>query len=250
MNLALRLLRLSGFAVFVALWALAARSSTTGLIPGPLVVARALRHLAQSGALWRHVVASLFRVSWGFTLAVLLGVPAGLCLGWYRRGERALNPILQVLRPISPLAWIPIAILWFGLGDLAAIFIIFLACFLPLTVATTAAVQGVPAVHVQAGRNFGLGGAGLLLRVLLPAAAPRILLALRLALGVAWLVVVAAEMIAVSSGLGFLVIDARNAGNRYDLVIGGMVLIGMVGVALDGLLRQVYRLRALSFVGP
>lgn len=235
------LLRGAGGALFLLGWSVLVRRASSAIVPGPGAVARALWELAVSGAVVRHVVASLFRVTWGFLLAVALAVPLGLCLGWYRRGERALNPLLQLLRPISPLAWIPIAILWFGLGDVAAVFIIFLSCFLPLTVAVTAAVHNVPAVYLQVGRNFGLSDLALLRRVVLPAALPRVFLGLRLTLGIAWLVVVAAEMIAVSSGLGFLVIEARNAGNRYDLVVAGMVLIGALGAALDGGMRRLER---------
>ncbi len=95
------------------------------LIPGPLAVARGLWELWQRGLLLKYVVASLFRVTWGYLLAVVLAIPAGLLLGWYRRAERAFNPLLQILRPISPLAWIPFSILWFGVGDLAATFLIF-----------------------------------------------------------------------------------------------------------------------------
>ena len=131
----------------------------------------------------------------------------------------ALNPLIQVLRPISPLAWIPIAILWFGVGDGAAVFLIFLGCFFPLLLTAMEAVRGVPAVYVQAGRNFGLRPMEMFRQVLFPAVLPRLMVGLRIAMGVAWLVVVAAEMIAVSSGLGFLIVDARNAGNRYDLVV-------------------------------
>ncbi len=158
-----------------------------------------------------------------------------------------MGPLLEVLRPISPLAWIPISILWFGVGDLAAVFIIFLASFLPLAMAASHAVRNISAVHLQAGRNFRLPPADLVRKVVLPAVLPQLLVALRLALGIAWLVVVAAEMIAVNSGLGFLIVDARNAGNRYDLVVAGMVLIGLVGLALDAAIRRLERLPGLRW---
>ena len=149
---------------------------------------------------------------------------------------------MQILRPISPLAWIPLAILWFGVGDLAAIFLIFMASFFPLFLTAVTAVRSIPAVYIEAGRNFGLSTPDLLRRVLYPAVAPQLLVGLRLTLGVAWLVVVAAEMIAVNSGLGFLIVDARNAGNRYDLVVAGMVAIGLIGLALDLAIRSLERL--------
>ena len=167
------------------------------LIPGPWPVALGILELCRKGLLLRYVIASLFRVTWGYLLAVVLALPSGLMLGWYGRAGRAFGPLLQILRPISPLAWIPISILWFGVGDLAAMFLIFIASFLPLAVASMHAVQNVDPTHLRAGRNFGLSEAQLVRRVLYPAAMPQLLVALRIALGIAWLVVVAAEMIAV-----------------------------------------------------
>ena len=224
-----RLLPFSAAAALVAVWFVAAQRQTSGLFPDPLQVLLGLVELLRRGLLVKYVVASLFRVTWGYLLAVVIAIPLGLLLGWYRRGELALNPILQLLRPISPLAWIPIAILWFGVGDVAAIFLIFLASFLPLTVAAMNAVRNVPpTLHVRAARNFGLstGAARSARRDPAGDRCRSSSSALRIALGVAWLVVVAAEMIAVNSGLGFLIVDARNAGNRYDLVVAGMVMIG------------------------
>jgi NitT/TauT family transport system permease protein len=186
-------------------------------------------------------------VTWGFVLAALLALPAGLAIGWYRRSEMALNPMIQILRPISPLAWIPISILWFGVGDLAAIFLIFLASFLPLTVTAMNAVSRIPAIHVNAGRNFGLSHGQLVYRVLYPAVMPQLVIGLRITLGISWLVVVAAEMIAVNSGLGFLIVDARNAGNRYDLVVAGMVMIGVIGLLLDIGMRSLERIRSMRW---
>jgi len=217
-----RLLPLSGILVALAAWQIAV-SMRPGLIPGPIVVARAIGELAVRGLLLKYVVASLFRVTWGYLAALVIAVPLGLALGMMKRGEMAINPILQVLRPISPLAWIPIAILWFGVGDISAIFLIFLASLLPLTVATMNAVHNIDPVHLAAARNFDIPLRARVTEVLVPAILPQLIVAMRIALGVAWLVVVAAEMIAVNSGLGFLIVDARNAGDRYDLVIAGMV---------------------------
>jgi NitT/TauT family transport system permease protein len=176
-----------------------------------------------------------------------VGVPFGLLLGWFRGAQAAFNPLIQAFRPISPIAWIPLAILWFGVSDAAPIFLIFLASVFPITVSTVAAVKGVQSVQLRAARNFGLTGTRLLRRVILPAALPQIITGLRIALGIAWLVVVAAEMIAVNSGLGYLIIDARNAGKRYDLVVAGMVVIGLIGYLLDLLMRQAERSPAVRW---
>jgi NitT/TauT family transport system permease protein len=233
--------------VLLIIWQIAVARQTSRLMPGPLGVAGGIADLVRHGLLLKYVVASLFRVTWGFLLGAVLAIPLGLTIGWYRRAEMAFNPIIQILRPISPLAWIPIAILWFGVGDLAAISLIFIGCFLPLILTAISAVQRIPAVYINAGRNFGLGPTDLVFRVLYPAVMPQLIIGLRITLGIAWLVVVAAEMIAVNSGLGFLIIDARNAGNRYDLVVAGMVLIGLIGLLLDMGMRSLEGIKSLRW---
>jgi NitT/TauT family transport system permease protein len=236
------------FIIFLLIvWQIAVSVSTLHILPGPCEVVGGLVDLVQHGLLLKYVVASLFRVTWGFALAAVSAIPLGLTIGWYRRAELAFNPIVQILRPISPLAWIPIAILWFGVGDLASIFLIFLGCFFPLVLTAINAVQSVPAVYVNAARNFGLSPAAIVYRVLYPAVVPQLIVGLRITLGVAWLVVVAAEMIAVNSGLGFLIVDARNAGNRYDLVVAGMAVIGLIGLLLDLGMRSLENVKSFRW---
>lgn len=235
----LRIVRPVGMgALFLTAWGIAVRLSGSDLFPTPGNVLRGIIELIEKGLLVKYVVASLFRVTWGFTLAVLVGVPFGLVLGWYARAFQAFNPLIQIFRPISPIAWIPVAILWFGVSDLAPVFLIFLASVFPITVSSIAAVQNMQPVYLRAAQNFGLSGFELFRQVIFRASLPQILTGLRIALGIAWLVVVAAEMIAVNSGLGYLIIDARNAGKRYDLVVAGMVMIGLIGLVLDILVRQ------------
>jgi NitT/TauT family transport system permease protein len=223
---------------FLLGWHLAVKLTRSELFPTPWQVALGIAELVQRGLLLKYIVASLFRVSWGFALAVAVGVPFGLLLGWYSRAFQAFNPLIQILRPISPIAWIPIAILAFCVTDLAPISLIFLASVFPITVSATAAVQNMQPVYLRAAQNFGLSRGELFRQVILRASLPQIITGIRIALGVAWLVVVAAEMIAVNSGLGYLIIDARNAGKRYDLVVAGMVMIGIIGLILDVLVRQ------------
>lgn len=242
-----RLRPIALIAVLLLLWQFAVTRHPVHLMPTPWAVVIGVDDLLQHGLLFKYIVASLFRVTWGFVLALALAVPLGLTIGWNRRAYMAFNPLIQVLRPISPLAWIPIAILWFGVGDLAAIFLIFLGCFFPLLLTAINAVRSIPAVYVNAGRNFGLGPASLVARVLLPAVMPQLIIGMRITLGVGWLVVVAAEMIAVSSGLGFLIVDARNAGDRYDLVVAGMVVIGLIGLLLDTGMRSLQQLNSLRW---
>jgi NitT/TauT family transport system permease protein len=235
------------FAILLAVWHVAAKHQKFQLLPGPWPVLAGIGELARHGLLLKYIVASLFRVTWGYGAGAALAIPFGLVIGWNRRAEMALNPLIQTFRPISPLAWIPISILWFGVGDVAAIFLIFVACWLPLTVAAMNAVNAVPQVYINAGRNFGLSQKQLIYRVLLPVVAPQLIIAMRITLGIAWIVVVAAEMIAVNSGLGFLIIDARNAGNRYDLVVAGMFMIGVIGWLLDTGMRSLESVKALRW---
>ncbi len=233
--------------LLLLLWQCAIARQPNHLLPSPVQVLTGLWELFRSGLLLKYVVASLFRVTWGFLLAAILAIPLGLAAGWYRAGDMALNPLAQVFRPISPLAWIPIAILWFGVGDLSSVFLIFVGCFFPLLVATMTAVRSVPAIYINSGRNFGLSSAALMRVVVFPAILPSLIIALRVTLGVAWLVVVAAEMIAVNSGLGFLIVDARNAGNRYDLVVAGMVVIAVIGLTLNFAMRSLERMKSVRW---
>ncbi|MFN2634041.1 MAG: ABC transporter permease [Thermoanaerobaculia bacterium] len=231
----------------LVVWHFAVRWTKTSVFPPPLAVAAGFAELARRGVLFRYAADSLFRVASGYGLALALGIPTGLLLGWSPTGARAANPVIQLLRPISPLAWIPVSIVLFGISNFATIFLIFLASFFPIVVATMNGVRAIPVMYLLAGQNFDLSPAERLWRVMLPAALPQVLTGLRIALGIAWLVVVAAEMIAVDSGLGYLVIDSRNAGKRYDLVVAAMILIGVIGVGLNVLMRRVERLRSVRW---
>ena len=241
---------LASLAVSVALiaaWWIAVVASDSVIFPTPLQVVVGTLEMARDGTLWAHIGASLFRVGAGFLLAVAVGVPLGLLMGWVGGAFTMLNPIVQVLRPISPIAWIPIAILWFGVGDLSPIFLIFLSSVFPTIVQTAAAVHAIERRYIWAAQNFGVSRRRLFLQVVVPAALPQIIVGLRVSLGVAWLVVVAAEMIALRSGLGYLIIDSRNAGNRYDLVVAGMVIIGLTGLLLDGAMRRLERIKIVRW---
>ena len=190
----------------------------------------------------RHVVSSLFRTSYGFLLAALVGIPLGLVMGWYSRAFHALNPLVQFLRFISPIAWIPFSIMLFRGDNMRSVFLIFISALFPMTVAAIAAVRGIPQIYIRAAENFQLSGLQLFKKVILPAALPQILTGLRVAFGIAWIVVVAAEMIAVQEGLGWLIIDARYQGARTDLIVGTVIIIGCLGLGLDTLLRRMENL--------
>jgi NitT/TauT family transport system permease protein len=236
-------------AALLVAWQAAVTWTHSLVFPTPWEVLQGTAELAAKGVLHKYAISSLFRVIWSFFLAVLVGVPFGLILGWWGRAAQAFNPIIQVLRPISPIAWIPLSILWFGLSEAAPMFLIFLASVFPITVAAMASVQSIQLNYLRAARNFGLSRLRLFVHVILPATLPHILTGLRIALGIAWLVVVAAEMVVVnpqSGGLGYLILDARSAG-RYDLVVAGMLIIGVIGLVLDLLVRQFERLDELRW---
>lgn len=234
-------------ALLLAAWHFCVVWTATKIFPSPLEVERGMAQLFHENVLWRDIYDSLRRVAVGFGAAAALGIPLGLTLGWYPAADQVVNPVMQILRPISPIAWIPVAIIFFGVGDHAAVFLIFLGAFFPIVVACIDGVSNVPSVYRRAGRNFGLAPWQLLTRVVFPASLPQIIVGLRIALGIAWLVVVAAEMIAVDSGLGYLIIDSRNSGKRYDLVVAAMLLIGLIGLALDVAFRRLEKLKSVRW---
>ncbi|MDB6108038.1 MAG: binding-protein-dependent transport system inner rane component [Gammaproteobacteria bacterium] len=224
-------------AVLIAAWWGAVAATHSVIFPTPWDVVTGTLELLENGTLWRHIAASLLRVGAGFGLAVCVAVPLGLWMGWVAGAYRTLNPIFQILRPISPIAWIPIAILWFGVGDASPIYLIFISSVFPMVVQTTAGVHTIEKRYLRAAENFGVSRHTLFRQVVIPAVLPQVIVGMRIGLGVAWLVVVAAEMIALHSGLGYMIMDSRNAGNRYDLVIAGMIIIGLIGLSLDKTMR-------------
>lgn len=232
----------------LALWAVlsAIGAFPTGTVPDPAEVARAFGGEIASGRLLADIIASLYRVAWGFVGGVVLAVPLGLVIGRSVRTRAALLPWVNFFRSLSPIAWIPFAIIWFGIGDPPAIFIIFLATFFQIALATAAAAGTVPSIYYRVAEDMQLRGSRVLVEITLPAILPQLVTALRVAIGVAWMVVVAAEMIAVRSGLGWLIQDARN-GLRMDLVVCGMIVIGAIGIALDLLFSRLTRIPSVRW---
>jgi NitT/TauT family transport system permease protein len=233
-------------ALLAAWWVLVAQTGSA-IFPTPLNVVNGAMELIADGTLWDHIAASLMRVGVGFLLALVVAVPLGLLMGRVDAAYVTLNPTFQMLRPISPIAWIPIAILWFGVGNASPIFLIFIAAVFPMIVQTASGVHTIEPRYLLAAENFGVSRTKLLLQVIFPAVLPEIIVAMRISLGVAWLVVVAAEMIALRSGLGYMIMDSRNAGNRYDLVVAGMIIIGIIGLMLDGMMRLLERLKSVRW---
>jgi NitT/TauT family transport system permease protein len=203
------------------------------LLPGQTFAESAgLADFLWSSELLSDVVASLRRVVLGFLTGAGLALPLGLLMGSDRRIEGFFNPVVQFLRPIPPIAYIPLAILWFGLGDPPAVFLIALGAFFPVLINTIAGVRNVDNIYIRAATNLGAGRATMFRRVILPAATPYILTGMRIGIGTAFIVVIVAEMIAVNSGLGYRILEAREY-MWSDKVIAGMIAIGMLGLAID-----------------
>jgi NitT/TauT family transport system permease protein len=192
---------------------------------------------AFSGELIIDSLGSLYRVVVGFAVGAVLALPLGLAMGASSIVYAWMNPLVQLLRPIPPIAYIPLSILWFGLGNPPAIFLIAIGAFFPVLMNTIAGVRQVDGIYLRAARNLGAGGATMFLRVILPAAVPYILTGMRIGVGTAFIVVIVSEMIAVNNGLGFRITEAR----EYfwsDKIIAGMITIGLLGLAIDWIMNR------------
>jgi NitT/TauT family transport system permease protein len=190
-----------------------------------------------SGELPRDAISSLFRVVMGFVVGGGLALPLGLVMGGSARAYQLFNPLVQMLRPIPPIAFIPLAILWFGLGNPPSVFLIALGAFFPVLMNTIAGVRQVDGIYIRAARNLGAGRAVLFRRVILPAAMPYILAGMRIGMGTAFIVVIVSEMIAVNEGVGYRILEAREF-MWSDKIIAGMVTIGLLGMGIDAFMSR------------
>jgi len=229
----------------VVLWQLSAAAGLlpAGKLPSPVEIIAAAQELTAQGlpqgsTLLFHCLYSLQRVGIGFMLALAAAIPLGVFCGWSRLLRDMLTPVIEILRPIPPLAWIPLAILWFGIGLRSAAFIIFLGCFFPILLSTMSGVLAVDPVLISAAKTLGATRRQIFYKVLLPGALPSIFTGLRIGLGIGWMTLVAAEFTGVKSGygLGYMIMTARDI-QRPDFVIAGMAVIGLTGFVLDAVLR-------------
>lgn len=230
----------ASFAVLAIVWQLAYQASPypDALFPSPAESIEALFGLSASGRLWTDIADSLYRYVVGYVLAAGSAVILGLLLGWFTKVWQYVNPLVQFLRPISPMAWLPFIVLLFGIGDVPAIVIVFIAAFFPVLVGTVSAVNHVDPIYLKVARNFDLKSADVLFKVVFPAAFPQIMAALRTAIGTAWIFLVAGEMVGSQTGLGYLIIDARND-LAADQLLAAIIAIGIIGFILDTLVKQV-----------
>jgi len=210
-------------------------------MPSPLAVMKSFREELVTGRLLNDVIASLWRVAIGFVVSAVLGIPFGLWLGQHLYARQAFLPMLNFFRFLSPLAWIPFAILWFHIGDKPAVFLIFMAVFFPLVLATMSAVATIPSIYFRVAKDYHYKGIELLTKVTFPAVLPQVITALRVSYGIAWVVIVAAEMVGCQDGLGYGIWEARN-GLRLDSAVCYMIVIGLLGMGIDRLLAQLTKL--------
>lgn len=233
---------IAAFAIVAAWWTvILVFKPHVSLLPPPSHVAREFWELLQSGALVTHIGASLGRVCSAWGIAALVAIPLGIAMGRIPVVEKLLDPLVELIRPISPLAWIPLAILWFGIGEAGKIFVVFIGAFFPSLVATIAGVKRIDPVLIQAGQVLGCDDKrSLFLKVVLPAALPNIITGLRISFGTGWAAIIAAELVAARSGLGYLISNGMEI-LRADRVLVGMIVIGVLGVCFDLFFRFVQR---------
>ncbi|MBA3596161.1 MAG: ABC transporter permease [Methylibium sp.] len=211
------------------------------LLPPPLLAVQTFFTLLVSGELLQHIGISLFRVVAAWCIAGLIAIPMGLAMGRSRRLERIVDPVVELFRPISPLAWIPLAILWFGINETGKIFVVFIGAVFPMLIATIAGVKQIDPVLVHAGQVLGCKDSSSLFRkIILPASLPAIIVGMRIAFGTGWASIIAAELVAARSGLGYLIANGMEV-LRADQVLVGMMTIGLLGVAFDMGFRALHR---------
>jgi ABC-type nitrate/sulfonate/bicarbonate transport system permease component len=214
-------------------------------LPSPVEILFGFKDLLIVGVppgnlLHNHMLYSLYRVALGYAIAALLAIPLGLLMGWSTGLLRMVRPLFELVRPIPPLAWIPIAILWFGIGIKSAAFIIFLGAFFPILLNTISGVLSIPPILIEAARTLHAKEKDIFLKVLLPGAVPSIFVGMRIGIGIGWMTLVAAEFTGVKEGygLGYMIMTARDI-QRPDEILAGMLVIGVIGLLIDIGLRAI-----------
>lgn len=206
------------------------------LFPSPLGAFVALVEMIKDGTLFVSIGVSLYRFGVGYFSAIAIAIILGLILGRLPNLFKYINPSVQLLRPISPTAWMPFIVLLLGIGDIPAIAIIFIAAFFPVLLSTIAAVNNIDPIYLKVAQNFGITQPKLMWKIIFPAAFPQIANGIHLALGTAWIFLVTGEMVGAQSGLGYQIIDARNE-IRADILLATIFVIGLIGLILDTLLK-------------
>ena len=216
------------------------------LLPGPLLVAESIWQFIITGEIFSHLGISLFRFIVGFGFAVIVGVPVGFLLGSSNALFDAIEPLFQLIRPVSPIAWSPFVVLWFGIGSLPAMAIIFIAAFFPIVFNTIKGIRNVEPQYLKIASNLNLKGWSLYRNILFPGAFKHIMGGIHMAVGTSWIFLVSGEMIGAQSGLGFLIVDSRNMLNLED-VLSAIFFIGVFGFLIDRLISYLEKMILTRF---
>jgi len=231
-------LSILGIVIFIIGWYILSLGYTPNQLPSPKDTFLAFIEIYEDGTLIEHTLASLKRFIIGYSAGGILGIIIGLIAGRYLCIFSFFDGLAQLIRPISPVAWFPLAVLWFGIGDAPAIFIIILATFFPVFLSTISGVRNVDPLLLKVSQNFGASEFKTLFSVLIPASFPSIVMGLNIGMATAWIHLVAGEMLGAQSGLGYMIVDARNF-LRSDLIICGMVLIGIIGWSMNIIMKKI-----------
>ena len=237
-------------AILILIWQIlfSVSSYNKALFPSPKMAFDALLEMIENGKLFENIKTSMYRFVVGYSSSVVAAVVLGLILGRIPKVFQYVNPALQLLRPISPTAWMPFIVLLFGIGDVPAIVIIFIAAFFPVLLSTVSAVGNIDPVYLKVSKNFGIKQPALTWKVIFPAAFPQVANGIHLALGTAWIFLVAGEMVGAQSGLGYQIIDARN-NIRADILLATILVIGVIGILLDSILKLIEKAIMRSWGG-
>lgn len=231
---------LTSILIFLLIWGFSAVVIGSTLLPTPQIVINAIYILFIDGIIIGHIFASLTRVIIGFSLALLVAIILGIAAGIFPHIDRLFKPILEILRPIPPIAWIPLSILWFGIGNISASFIIFMASFFPIFTSFYFGITSVPRIYERVSKNYNLSSSQRLYHIKIPFSLPYLLNGCKLGIGIAWMALIGAEMISSNRGLGYF-IEVNRLLLRIEYVIATMIIIGLIGYSLNLILSFIER---------
>lgn len=238
----------ASFGLAAAVWEAFARSGlfSPALSPSLVVILPTLVGMVGSGIIFVHIGYTLYRILWGLGLAALIGVPVGILMGRFKAAERFVLPLVSVLSPIPSLAWVPVLILWFGLGNAASIALVLYAATFPIVLNTWTGVRSVNRLWIRAAQTMGADGQELFRKVVLPGSLPFVIAGMRQAFARSWIAVVGGEMIAATSwGLGWVIFDSKEF-LRTDVMLGTLVVIGVLGLGFERLIFQALERRTVG----
>ncbi|MDZ5713253.1 ABC transporter permease [Jeotgalibacillus haloalkalitolerans] len=226
--------------VLIAVWEAAARLGwiESYLLPAPTVVVTSIIEMAQEGTLWSHVSITLYRVGAGFLIGTAAALIVGAAVGYFKQAERLLDPILQAFRSIPSLAWVPLFLLWMGIGEPSKVTLIAVGVFFPVYLNIVSGIQGVDRKLIEVGKVYRFSSLQLVRRIILPASLPSFLVGIRSGLGLGWMFVVAAELLGASEGLGYLLVLGQNTSSP-ELIIASIILFAALGKGTDALLKGI-----------